>query len=472
MRVHFDRGLGPAKILDGFGTRQPSRELDLGMITNKKDTVQQERALLVGVIFDARRLDDRTLAELAELAESAGAEVVGRVVQKRRAMVAATAVGKGKLEEIRQRADASEADLVIFDLDLSPSQIREIETAVQRRVIDRSELILDIFASRARTHEARLQVELAQLEYTAPRLRGMWTHLERIAGAGGATGAGAVGAIGTRGPGERQIEIDRRLVQRRVSFLKGQLAEIDQRKVREVRARKEHFNVSLVGYTNAGKSTLLNRLTGAGVSARSRLFETLDTLTRRWDLGGGRHVLLSDTVGFIRQLPHHLVASFRATLEEAIHADLLLHVADISNPEVEEHIAAVQSVLRDLGVHDKPSILVLNKADQPHDESLIPLLRQKHSEVAVISAASGAGVDQLAEMVAQRSLAGMRKLVLSISAADGRARQFLERYAEILDERYEDSRAIIAVRIPDRALEHLHTLARDVRHLHEFAEGA
>ncbi|MGE3182760.1 MAG: GTPase HflX, partial [Phycisphaerae bacterium] len=313
-----------------------------------------ERAILATIIANGQSSYDDPLAELAELALSAGATVVGRVTQKRRTLDPATALGKGKIEEIQMMAEALDADLIIFDFDLSPSQIREVENAVQRRVIDRSELILDIFAARARTHEARLQVELAQLEYTAPRLRGMWTHLERIAGAGGATGAGAVGGIGTRGPGERQIEIDRRLVSQRVSFLKDQIAKIDRRKIRQVKARSEHFNVSMVGYTNAGKSTLLTRLTGAPAASRDRLFETLDTLTRRWDLGGGRHVLLSDTVGFIRDLPPLLVASFRATLEEAIHADLLLHVADASNPAWLEQSEAVETVLEQRGLEEKP----------------------------------------------------------------------------------------------------------------------
>jgi GTP-binding protein HflX len=299
-------------------------------------SVRRENALLVKVILSDAPMGDNPLMELTELARSAGANVVGYVVQRRRAYHAATCVGKGKLEEIRQRADVYDAHVIVFDNDLSPSQIREIEAATSRKVIDRSELILDIFASRARTHEARLQVELAQLEYTAPRLRGMWTHLERIAGAAGGTGAGIVGGIGTRGPGESQIEIDRRLADHRVTLLKRKLAEIDQRKVREVRTRQDQYTASLVGYTNAGKSTLMNALTNAGTVTADRLFATLDTLTRRWDLGNGRYALLSDTVGFIRDLPHHLVASFRATLEEAIHADLLLHVVDAANPEADQ----------------------------------------------------------------------------------------------------------------------------------------
>jgi len=418
----------------------------------------------VKVVLDGESRTDDPLAELAELARSAGAVVVSRVVQRRHAIHGATYIGKGKLEEIRQRADVFEADVVIFDNDLNPSQIREIEEATQRKVLDRSELILDIFASRARTHEARLQVELAQLEYTAPRLRGMWTHLERIAGAGGGTGVGAVGGIGTRGPGERQIEIDRRLAAKRISLLKDQIAAIDRRKVREVLARKTHFTVSLVGYTNAGKSTLMNALTGAGAFTADRLFATLDTLTRRWDLGGGRNVLLSDTVGFIRDLPHHLVASFRATLEEAIHADLLLHVADLANPEVERQIAAVRDVLTELGAEGKPALLLLNKADALAEEAQLTVLLRHYPDALAISAKTGQGLDRVREAVDGRTRADARRMTLSVPLHDGRALGFLERFAEILERRFEDDRAILDVAIAPRALEHLHTIAADVRH--------
>ena len=431
-------------------------------------SVGRERALLVKVVLGQAELGDHLLAELSELARSAGAEVVSQTVQKRRAYHPATCVGKGKLEEIRQRADAYEANVIIFDNDLSPSQIREIEKITERKVLDRSELILDIFASRARTHEARLQVELAQLEYTAPRLRGMWTHLERIAGAGGATGAGVVGGIGTRGPGESQIEIDRRLVDQRITLLKRKLADVDRRKVREVRARKDHFTVSLVGYTNAGKSTLMNALTGADAQTEDRLFATLDTLTRRWDLGNGRHVLLSDTVGFIRDLPHHLVASFRATLEEAIHADLLLHVVDASSPEAAEQIESVDSVLRELGVADRPTILLLNKADAIEDHAVLALLRGTHPDALLISARMGQELESVAAAVDERMRGEQQPVTLSIPAQDGRALGFLERFAEVFNRRYEDGRAILEVAIAPRALDHLHSIAPDVRHAGDF----
>jgi GTP-binding protein HflX len=435
----------------------------LSLNPRDKFSVERERALLVKVLLGDRPLVDDPLVELAELATSAGATVVSRVVQRRRTYHPATCVGKGKLEEIRQRADVYEADVVVFDNDLTPSQIREIEKATQRKVIDRSELILDIFASRARTHEARLQVELAQLEYTAPRLRGMWTHLERIAGAGGGTGAGAVGGIGTRGPGERQIEIDRRLVGKRVAALKEQIREIDRRKVREVRARKDYFTVSLVGYTNAGKSTLMNALTGAGTLTEDRLFATLDTLTRRWDLGEGRFLLLSDTVGFIRDLPHHLVASFRATLEEAIHADLLLHVVDASNPEAQQQVDAVNDVLDELGAGERPMLLVLNKMDAVTDEAALAILRHEHPDALLVSAATGAGLDALATAVDQRMRGEQERVRLSLPAADGRALSFLTRFAEVHAQRFEDGRVELDLAIAPRALDHLHSICADVR---------
>ena len=426
-------------------------------------SVKREAALLVKVLLDGAPLIDDPLHELAELCRAAGGTVVGRVVQRRRALHPATCVGKGKLEEIQQRALAYEANVVIFDNDLSPSQIREIERAIECKVLDRSELILDIFASRARTHEARLQVELAQLEYTAPRLRGMWTHLERIAGAGGATGAGVVGGIGTRGPGESQIEIDRRLVGKRISQLKNQLERIDRRRIREVRARREFFTVSLVGYTNAGKSTLMNALTAAHTRTADMLFATLDTLTRRWDLGNGRFVLLSDTVGFIRDLPHHLVASFRATLEEAIHADLLLHVVDAACPDAADQVAAVNRVLEELGADQSPTLLVLNKADAVEDEAALAVLRHAHPQAMLLSARDGQGLDELQAAVEQRMRGEQQRIRLSLPAHDGKAIGFLERFAEILAREFEDDRAVLDVAIAPRALEHLHTISNDVR---------
>ena len=350
-------------------------------------TKRLERAVLVSILLPNTKADLRDpLGELTALAKSAGAEVVDAMVQKRTGFTPAYALGKGKLAELVERVTAARADVVIFDNDLAPRQIRGLEEAVACKVIDRSELILDIFASRAKTREAQLQVELAQLEYTAPRLRGLWTHLERIAGAGGATAAGAVGGVGTRGPGERQIEIDRRVVKERISFLKRQIAEIDRRKQREVQSRTDQFSVSLVGYTNSGKSTLLNKLTHADQFAADMLFATLDTKTVRWSLGDGRSVLLSDTVGFVRDLPHGLVASFRATLEETIHADLLLHVIDISAPTAWQQMESVDEVLASLGCKQVPQIRLLNKVDIVDDMAMSEMLARQRSDTFRVSA--------------------------------------------------------------------------------------
>jgi GTP-binding protein HflX len=272
-------------------------------------SVQAERVLLVTVLLGDGRVDPMDpVGELRSLARTAGAEVVDEMAVTRRQVHPGLYVGSGKAQEIADRVAMNDVHTVIFDNDLTPAQIRDLEEITGCKVLDRSELILDIFASHARTAEARLQVELAQLEYTYPRLRHMWSHLERLAG-GAATSTVAIGGIGTRGPGEKQIEIDRRLVRKRVGYLKRRIAAIDRRKVRQVRSRRDAFCVCLIGYTNAGKSTLMNRLTGAGAYVADQLFATLDTKTRRWALSDGLTVLLSDTVGFVRDLPHHLVAS-------------------------------------------------------------------------------------------------------------------------------------------------------------------
>jgi GTP-binding protein HflX len=422
-------------------------------------SVRQERAILVGVeLRDADHDARESLEELWALAESAGAIVIDKMLQKRERIDPTTFIGKGKVEELAANVRLRSADVVIFDDDLSPAQLREVEAVCACKVIDRSELILDIFAGRARTHEARLQVELAQLEYTAPRLRGMWTHLERIAGAGGGTGIGGVGGIGTRGPGERQIEIDRRLVDRRVTQLKRQIAEIDRRKVRQVRSRHGHFTVSLVGYTNAGKSTLMNTLTGAGVFVADRLFATLDTKTGRWNLGGGAYALLSDTVGFIRRLPHHLVASFKATLEEAIHADLLLHVVDASSPAALRQYESVRGVLEELGCAAHKTLVLLNKLDAVTDPAALSVLRHQLPEGISISAKTGMGLDGLVERVRGLVAGEPLRAVLRVPAADGRAVSAIERHAQVSQRRYDDGAVEMDVTIGSRALHRLREL--------------
>ena len=396
-----------------------------------------ERAVLVGVLLPNTKTDlSDPLGELAALSFAAGTEVVDSMVQKRMKLTAAWGLGKGKVAELVERADAAQADVIIFDNELTPRQIRGLEKAVERKVIDRSELILDIFASRAKTHEAQLQVELAQLEYTAPRLRGMWTHLERIAGAGGGTAAGAVGGVGTRGPGERQIEIDRRIVNDRITFLTREIRGIDRRKQREVRSRRDLFTVSLVGYTNSGKSTLMNKLTGADRYAADQLFATLDTKTLRWDLGAGRSVLLSDTVGFVRDLPHHLIASFRATLEEAIHANLLLHLIDISAPTAWGQMEAVGEVLASLGCDKIPQITLLNKVDIANDTSMAEMLACHDCSALSISAVTGEGLDHLGEAVIQQMLKDSADVTVLVPHAEGKLLNEIGRLAEIHGRRY------------------------------------
>ncbi|MFM7798793.1 MAG: GTPase HflX, partial [Planctomycetota bacterium] len=292
--------------------------------------IRAEPAVLVSVRLRDDDADaDASVRELRALAETAGVRVVGTLGQRRAAPRGKTYIGKGKVEELAAMCRELSAKVAIFDNELAPSQIQELEKALAVKVIDRSELILDIFANRATTRQAQLQVEIAQLEYTAPRLRAMWSHLGQVTG-------GAPVGVGTRGPGEQQLEIDRRIVKAKLDKLRRELGEIEARRSREVlQRREEHFTAALVGYTNAGKSTLFNRLTRGGAFAADKLFATLGTRVEQWNLGGGNGCMLSDTVGFIRDLPHHLVASFRSTLDDAVHAHLLLVVLDVSDPRAE-----------------------------------------------------------------------------------------------------------------------------------------
>jgi GTP-binding protein HflX len=429
---------------------QESRRTDL--------SVRRERAVLVAVLTPGTAVDLRNpLAELKSLSEAAGAEAVDAMIQKLPAPRTTTYLGKGKVEELRARCEASEATVVIFDNDLTPAQIRNIEAQVERKILDRSELILDIFATRARSHEAKLQVELAQLQYTAPRLRGMWPHLERIAGAGGGTGAGAVGGIGTRGPGERQIEIDRRIVAERIAHLKREIAKIGRRKAREVASRKEEFTVSLVGYTNSGKSTLMNALTDAGRRVGDALFVTLDTRTARWKLDDHRTALLSDTVGFVRDLPHRLVASFRATLEEAIHADLLIHVVDASSAASGEQVEAVQRVLHELGCADTATITLLNKMDAVEDLSIVTVLENRLPRTVRASARTGDGLDALVEEVLSEVNRGSVQATLRIGVGDGRLLAAVNEAGQVHQRRYDGQYVELDLTIDQRLFDRILT---------------
>ncbi len=410
-------------------------------------SVSRESAVLVGVYLHEHCLDGQGLGmepldELSGLAEAAGVRETGRLVQRRRKPEVATYIGSGKLEELRERVAATEANLVIFDNDLAPSQTKNLEETLKVKVLDRTELILDIFASRAKSIEARLAVELAQLEYSLPRLKRMWTHLERQ----------GVGGVGLRGPGEKQLEVDRRLAQKRINDLKSELKTIHRRRQQEVSARKTSRTVSLVGYTNAGKSTLLNRLTDSDVYVKDQLFATLDTRTRRWHLPGWGPVLLSDTVGFIRDLPHHLVASFRATLEEANQADLLLHVADATSPDVHRQIEAAFGVLTDLGIREKDTLLVLNKIDGLESSEKLPLLLDRYPNAVPVSAKSGQGLERLAAAVSDALSKEFYDLTVEMPVSHGHVAALLARDGEILSKQYGEETVAIHCRLPRHTL--------------------
>jgi len=387
----------------------------------------------------ARRFPVPPLEELEGLAGAAGTQVVGHLTQRRDRPDTATYLGKGKVDQLRSLAESTNADVILFDNDLSPAQTRNLEKATGVKVLDRSELILDIFASRAQTHEARLAVELAQLEYSMPRLKRMWTHLSR-----------QKKGVGLRGPGEKQLEVDRRLVEKRISDLRAELKAIHRRKQREVAARRETMTVSLLGYTNAGKSTLLNTLTGASVFTDDALFATLDTRTRRWQLPGWGPVLLSDTVGFIRDLPHHLIASFKATLEEARQADLLLHVADAANPAIEDQISAAYRVLEEIGIEAKDTLLVINKIDALADRARLDGLLNRYPNAVPISARDGAGLERLATVVSEALSRSFLDVDVEMGVENGRLMAYLAAHGEILSKRYNDSRVVIHCRIPQR----------------------
>ncbi len=400
------------------------------------DTVIREAAVLVGVFLPGRQYGVPPLGELEGLAEAAGTRVVGHLTQRRQMPDAAYYLGRGKVDQLRSLARETQADLVIFDNDLSPAQTRNLEKALGLKVLDRTELILDIFATRARTYQARLAVELAQLEYSLPRLKRMWTHLSRQRN-----------GVGLRGPGEKQLEVDRRLATRRIHELRTELQAIERRKQREVAARNRWLTVSLVGYTNAGKSSLLNRLTGADVFTHDMLFATLDTRTRRWRLPGWGDVLLSDTVGFIRDLPHHLIASFKATLEEACQADLLLHVADASNPAVYEQIASAYRVLEEIGIQAKDTLLVINKIDALNGGPRIDGLRNRYPAAIPVSARTGQGLDRLCTAVSETLGRSFADIYVETTPDNGRLMAYLAAHGEVLSKTFHDAKVTIHCRI-------------------------
>ena len=396
-----------------------------------------ERSILARLILPDQRVEADPLEELHGLATTAGTRVVDELVQRRATPDPSTYLGKGKVEELRLMVERHDADVVVFDNDLSPAQVRNLEKATGTKVLDRTELILDIFAAGARTYESRLAVELAQLEYSLPRLKRMWTHLSRQ----------AMG-VGMRGPGEKQLEVDRRLAQKRIHDLKEDLAKVERRRERQVEARREAPTVSLVGYTNAGKSTLMNVLTEADVLAEDKLFATLDTRTRRWQLPGWGTVLLSDTVGFIRDLPHSLVASFKSTLEETRQADLLLHVADASSPTVFHQISDVYYVLKELGIEEKDTLLVLNKIDAIHNPAVLNRVLDRYPNAIPVSARSNKGLTALIEAVGTALGREFLDIEVDVDPADGRLLAYLSAKGEVLSREVSESLITVHVRMP------------------------
>jgi GTPase len=436
-----------------IGSRHGKSHNDRRMAARVPDrswAAEPERGLLLAVLAPGADGTDE-LAELEELARTARVDPVGRVVQHRRLPDARSYVGKGKLEELKRSYDDAKAEVLIVDDELSPPQQRTLENTLQARVVDRTQLILDIFAQHAVSAEGKLQVELAQLEYNLPRMRGMWQHLERLGGGTGGLGAG----VGTRGPGESQLETDRRLARRRITQLRERLRKLSrQRDVRrKERRRTETPTVALAGYTNAGKSTLLNALTDAGVSVRDRLFETLDPVTRGFEQEGRRY-LVTDTVGFIRRLPHQLVEGFAATLEETLVADLVLHVVDGSATEQQlvEQIAAVDAVLREIGATELPVELVINKIDAV-DALGRRRLANRYPDALPISALTGEGLDELRARIAERFGERFERVRLLLPYEEGRRLNELYALGAPIDEREDTPEGVLVVaRLPRREL--------------------
>ncbi|HEX8153217.1 MAG TPA: GTPase HflX [Thermoanaerobaculia bacterium] len=409
-----------------------------------------DKVLLIGLALPdvSRTVAEEHLEELAKLVESAGGEVVHRVIAKRQAPDPATYIGSGKAEEIKQLVVDLGAQLVVFDDDLSPAQARNVEKLIEKaRVIDRSGLILDIFAGRARSREARTQVELAQLEYMLPRLTRAWTHLERQ---GGGAGGGA-----KRGVGETQLELDRRIVRTRIAKLKDELKHVEKTRETQRKQREATYIVSLVGYTNAGKSTLFNRLTTGGAESVDKLFATLDARTHKAAFDAPRETVIIDTVGFIRKLPHHLVASFRSTMEEAVAADLVLHVIDASHPQYSEQRAIGDQVLADLGVAAENVLEVYNKADRIDD----PHFRAP-KRGAIVSALTGDGIEQLIETIRERERAGGELMHIDLPHAEARLAARLHEVAEVYEQKNTDEGVSFTAWVPHDAVHLFKPFAR------------
>lgn len=397
----------------------------------------KERVILVGVQADDNEDTEKSLDELEELAQTAGAETVGRIIQNREQIHPGTYVGKGKLDEIKNLLWETDATGIICDDELSPAQLGNLQDALDTKVMDRTLIILDIFAERASTNEGKIQVELAQLKYRQSRLVGLGKSLSRLGG-----------GIGTRGPGEKKLEMDRRLIKGRIAQLNRELKDVKRHRevTREQRSRNHIPVIAIVGYTNAGKSTLLNRLTGASVFEEDKLFATLDPTTRGLKLPSGQEVLLTDTVGFIRKLPHHLIEAFKSTLEEAKYADMILHVVDVSNPQMDEQMYTVYETLQNLDVKDKVVITAFNKQDRLTE---VPIIRDfKADHIVNISARTGQGLDALQSVIEQ--ILRERKIEISrtYSYADAGKIQLIRKYGELLEEEYREDGIFVHAFVP------------------------
>jgi len=410
------------------------------MIGQERSNIS-ERAILVGVVHGGleRHVIEEHLDEMELLAETAGADVIGRVTQRLNKVNPAYFVGKGKAEQIMGQAKELDVSLVIFDDDLSPAQTKNFQMLSENiKVIDRSALILDIFQNHAKTKEAKTQVELAHLQYLLPRLTRMWTHLER-----------QMGGIGTRaGAGETQIEVDRRLIGLRIAKLKKELVKIEKERETQSHRRKDQFRVALVGYTNAGKSTLMNAITGADVYIRDQLFATLDTTIRSTIINGDHEILISDTVGFIRKLPHHLVASFRSTLQEVLKADLILIVLDASSPQIIEHLDTINEVLKELGANKNSSLIVLNKIDAVGDNGGINYLKQKFPEGILISAKDHLRIDKLLDSIRDVIDQGFRTAEVHFSFEQAKEIADAQNGVTVLEREYNEEGVNLKIRGP------------------------
>ncbi len=402
---------------------------------------KKERAVLVGVIHNRqdRELAEEYLDELALLSDTAGAEVVERIIQEKYTIDPAYFIGKGKVDYLARQVNELKADLIIFDEDLSPAQARNLEEACNTKIIDRSGLILDIFARRAKTHEAKTQVELAQLQYLLPRLTRRWTHLSRQAGGVG---------IGLRGPGETQLEVDRRVIRKRIAVLKKDLERIEKQRDQRRRRRSDLYNVALMGYTNVGKSTLMNALTSASVFVEDRLFATLDATVRLMDQTGDQKILLIDTVGFVRKLPHNLVASFKSTLEETQEADLLIHLVDCSHPHFQDQMQVIHGVMKELHIDNRPVITVFNKIDLVEDKSQLSELKQEYQGCFLISARRGLFVDELRNEIIRYATEQNITANIKIDLSEQKLLASIYQWARVLNSEYIDGYVQLQIRFP------------------------